>query len=1433
MTDQYQDLTPAQFRLSNSTFTNNSFAAGGNLIQFNHNSKYEYIVTNVTFEQNIQAQINLNPGDTQNSMILQKIQIYNCRFYENSPLIDAFFRVQSNSRLIVDNSTFDKTYSMSRGGVFLADYQNVTVLDSIDQLSMFQNCMFQSNGAYSLQELFGYIPDSLQQKILQTRGIDVIDKLDPNQYSMSVSKASLLIQDCEIIYARNYINAYIGNITINNVTFKDSQIQQIHSSFQFLFQASLSSSLTITNVSFVLMNVQLLNMAYSNVTMKNMTISNVTYSHPLDRLMRIDASRIQFRLSNISNIRQPGTYIFEIKRTTYVEIYDNNIINFNKNFLFLQLATARIFRCNFEIQDSFFQNISTNNPFLVNRAVYSDSSKLSVKNTFFRQQRARQPGGGAISYNKFKPLIYKNNTFEQNYAPYGPDIAGYPYGVKVVNYDNYSLASGQLYTGRIQVQVIDPEYNVINTDNTTNVKIEAFDSTYKVSGETQIKLSMGNGVFDDLEFQAVPGSKNITYKIFATTINTNNVRCSLCSGNTFSFYLSENTCNECPLHAECPGGKEIIVSAGYWRSNFYSSNVMQCLLDEACIGGSLSEDYSIVSSNDALSYPLCKYGYGGNLCHNCLNVDKVLFTRIGKHECGLCPSKEGNILKITGIFLALMFALTLLLWVNLRSVRESETSVIIRILLNYVQILTSAAAFNLEWPVYLQQFFNIFGSVGEISESFISFDCFLQDTGFTQKGSSTFYFKTLVIAILPILMCLIFSVIFYIWKVMKNQSLLNYKRQVIVSTIVVIYTLHPTITRLSTSLFFCMEIDKDEEWLQQDLEIRCWSGQHLLWALSIGIPSLIVWVVGLPAFGFLYFYKRQDKLREPVFFSRYRAVYQGLKQQYFYWEFVNILRKVFLVSVNVFLNLYSGIFKALLSLAVLICFQRVQQRLQPYNNPVINILESREYNTSIVTFFGALFFVSREISDVIQLFAFIGILAANIWFILLWGYCFTNTLNFKFTQVIAKILQRFVISQEMKLSESLYQSTRKENLNSNGQSEVSSKHRKEPQNGKPSEIFMTSKYTDLGISNINLDSSKHYNSQKRQSTKITRKMNAINQTKSSKVKQSEDNCNNQSIIKSEKNKHDNSLIKNKTALGNKQRKALNNTNLIFGSVIESIQSESNQRPTATGIYTQIDAKMKLDTQLPLNNKSKGLMNLDQSIPSQFDKDTHSDKLNHQDDTVFSFQQNNSKKIGSMIKNHGKYQKSSQKDQNNKNSVKLPSGEQLFKHKLDLVKQMFSNIPNRFASSKKNKTNGSSNQKAKGSENSFNFYPENISQVNNQTQFNLMNGKNYIQNIQSNHNQKYMPQIVFNNSNYNLQYIDSSQKNEQQEDQQMNILDYSDKLMQKQITKRKNRQNDKKIQGSNKKISSKKLSSQKVKEAETLDKNQAFKNIYDDYPDIQN
>jgi hypothetical protein len=47
-----------------------------------------------------------------------------CTFNENYPWKDALFTIKTNSELHIYDSIFNKTYSVSRGSVILADYKN-------------------------------------------------------------------------------------------------------------------------------------------------------------------------------------------------------------------------------------------------------------------------------------------------------------------------------------------------------------------------------------------------------------------------------------------------------------------------------------------------------------------------------------------------------------------------------------------------------------------------------------------------------------------------------------------------------------------------------------------------------------------------------------------------------------------------------------------------------------------------------------------------------------------------------------------------------------------------------------------------------------------------------------------------------------------------------------------------------------------------------------------------------------------------------------------------------------------------------------------------------------------------------------------------------------------------------------------------------------
>jgi len=113
-----------------------------------------------------------------------------------------------------------------------------------------------------------------------------------------------------------------------------------------------------------------------------------------------------------------------------------------------------------------------------------------------------------------------------------------------------------------------------------------------------------------------------------------------------------------------------------------------------------------------------------------------------------------------------------------------------------------------------------------------------------------------------------------------------------------------------------------------------------------------------------------------------------------------------------------------LTLFFLVMFLRLKERLQPYKNPLLNFLEKKEHLTSIITFFGALFFVNVEISEVVRLIIFIFIVMANLWFIFTWIYAFCKTHSkYKRLQTISGLIGKAVVTKEVLRREDSFRSS--------------------------------------------------------------------------------------------------------------------------------------------------------------------------------------------------------------------------------------------------------------------------------------------------------------------------------------------------------------------------------------------------------------------------
>ena len=440
-----------------------------------------------------------------------------------------------------------------------------------------------------------------------------------------------------------------------------------------------------------------------------------------------------------------------------------------------------------------------------------------------------------------------------------------------------------------------------------------------------------------------PGDKHVIFKISSSSINSQivnrainnfaqnpvevsfrywmpgeiiqNKKCIECSPGSYSFTWNSTKCSQCMSNANWLGGTTAYANSGYWRLNKNSTLLYECLLPTAWSGG----------YNETATYPVnWATGYEGVLWAQCSFVDGSKYERVGNYECAKWPDPEINAFKVIGLWFLVLLFLIIQIVMNLRKREESQISILMRILTNYLQVITAVLSFNIKFPSILTEVFSPINKIGSSSEPFISLDWFVRNSNLELFTPSPSIFKIFLSSILPL--------IFFVWSVLTwsilyfvlNKWWSNFKRNLIVSNIVILFILYPTIARSFLSLFQWVIIDPHESRVSISVNIVWYSSEHIFWLAVIGIPSMLVWSFGIPLSGFLLLYKNRNNLNDPEIMKYYLMLYQGLKNDRYYWEFMNTVRKLAILLINALLSTYSLFFRILPLVILLMFFYRVQ-----------------------------------------------------------------------------------------------------------------------------------------------------------------------------------------------------------------------------------------------------------------------------------------------------------------------------------------------------------------------------------------------------------------------------------------------------------------------------------------------------------------------------
>lgn len=582
-----------------------------------------------------------------------------------------------------------------------------------------------------------------------------------------------------------------------------------------------------------------------------------------------------------------------------------------------------------------------------------------INNTF--TSNSATLSGGALLWSGSHPHL-STNSYADNTAFYGADVASKPASMQLTGRNELTgLVSGGLYKHSLVVGLYDDMGNLVVTAEGYVGEIGPGNDSTSLSFGGDLKDTSKAGLFVFTQFIAIaePGTTQTAYitvsdlgleplhvplefRLCRKGESYQGKQCLKCPEMTYSLE-PETPCFQCPEEAECLGGAEMVPKAGYWRPDNDSATFFECYNKDACLG---SDDPAVLNK--------CAEGYEGNLCQSC----SPSYSRSGKNKCASCPNLASNLAIMAVISLVLALGLSLLIFISLSNATKakSQAPILIKILINYLQLVVVANSLNIKWPSAFATMLTGQEKAGVATSQLTSYTCLAIDAGY---GDKTVYLTVRLMAILPAVLLLLTSAYWLLYAKLRGVSYL--KQKMICSWTLALFSIHPTITSEMLSLFACRELQSNQLWLLSELSIRCWSGSHLQEVLTLVLPSLLIWVFGLPFLAFLYLRHMRKSLSDLSAVIAFGFLYRGYDNKTYYWEFVIILRKSLSISAVVAMSTQIIQIQALSVLAVLLVFFYFHIAKFPFFQRDLNLLESKSIFVSLVTIYAGLYFSSQSL----------------------------------------------------------------------------------------------------------------------------------------------------------------------------------------------------------------------------------------------------------------------------------------------------------------------------------------------------------------------------------------------------------------------------------------------------------------------------------------
>ena len=140
----------------------------------------------------------------------------------------------------------------------------------------------------------------------------------------------------------------------------------------------------------------------------------------------------------------------------------------------------------------------------------------------------------------------------------------------------------------------------------------------------------------------------------------------------------------------------------------------------------------------------------------------------------------------------------------------------------------------------------------------------------------------------------------------KCTPVTDYLKEMRASIVATLYLLWPAICSETFALFACNNVCGSMR-LRVDVNERCWTGRHASYAFGMGVPMLLLYVIGLPVLALLMVVrvqrrskKQNKKLETMKGHYVFGIFYTAYDSNVWWWEITLTIRKIIVAAIGVF-----------------------------------------------------------------------------------------------------------------------------------------------------------------------------------------------------------------------------------------------------------------------------------------------------------------------------------------------------------------------------------------------------------------------------------------------------------------------------------------------------------------------------------------------------